>query len=128
MPRILIVVAEFAIAVALIVVLNTYDGGSITTDDTMRWLDRGATWSVYAFLVTLGLIFVRRRYLWIEVVIVAILLPVTVWALTPDPGPNIGKGFMVALVPGIMIGAAVSLLYKTGSLLLSSSPRSNRMG
>lgn len=118
MPRILIVVAEFVIAVTLIVLLNVRDG-SVTTDDVARWLDRGATWSVYAFLVTLGLIFIRRRYLWIEAIIVVITVPVTVWALTPTLGPDFGRGFVLMLIPGIMIGSAVSLLYKTGSLALS---------
>lgn len=118
MPRILIVVAELVIAVTLIVLLNVR-GGSVTTDDVTRWLDRGATWSVYAFLVTLGLIFIRRRYLWIEAIIVVITVPVTMWALTPTPGPDIGRGFVLMLVPGIMIGSAVSFLYKIGSLTLS---------
>lgn len=118
MPRILIVVAELVIAVTLIVLLNVRDG-SVTTDDVARWLDRGATWSVYAFLVTLGLIFIRRRHLWIEAIIVVITVPVTVWALTPTPGPDFGRGFVLMLIPGIMIGSAVSLLYKIGSLALS---------
>ena len=118
MPRILIVVTELVIAVTLIVLLNVRDG-SVTTDDVARWLDRGATWSVYAFLVTLGLIFIRRRYLWIEAIIVVITVPVTVWALTPTPGPDFGRGFVLMLIPGIMIGSGVSLLYKTGSLALS---------
>ncbi|MDN5682455.1 hypothetical protein [Corynebacterium glyciniphilum] len=118
MPRILIVVAELVIAVTLIVLLNVR-GGSVTTDDVTRWLDRGATWSVYAFLVTLGLIFIRRRYLWIEAIIVVITVPVTMWALTPTPSPDIGRGFVLMLVPGIMIGSAVSFLYKIGSLTLS---------
>lgn len=122
MPRILVVVAELIIAITLIVLLNVRDG-SVTTDDATRWLDRGATWSVYAFLFSLGLIFIRRRYLWIKAVIVAITVPLTVWALTPTPGPDFGRGFVVMLVPGILIGSAVSLLYKTISLALSRATR-----
>lgn len=118
MPRILIVVTGLVIAVALIVLLNIREASS-ATDDVTRWLNRGATWSVYAFLFSLGLIFIRRRYLWIEAVIVVITVPVTMWALTPTPGPDFSRGFVVMLVPGILIGSAVSLLYKIGSLSLS---------
>lgn len=118
MPRILIVVTELVIAVALIVLLNIREASS-ATDDITSWLNRGATWSVYAFLFSLGLIFIRRRHLWIEAIIVVITVPVTMWALTPTPGPDFGRGFVVMLVPGILIGSAVSLLYKIGSLSLS---------
>lgn len=117
MARPLILAIELIIAITLIVLLNIRDVSDI--DDTVTlWLDRGATWSVYALLVSLGLIFVRRRYLWIEVIVIAVALPLAIIGLTPTQGPDFGAGLMAKLFPGLAIGAAVSLLYKVTSLTL----------
>lgn len=117
MARPLILAIELVIAITLIALLNIRDLSGI--DDTVTlWLDRGATWSVYALLVSLGLIFVRRRYLWIELIVIAAALPLAIIGLTPTQGPDFGVGMMANLFPGLAIGAAVSLLYKVTSLTM----------
>lgn len=120
----LILAIEFVVAVVF-VVLTSRREGSITTDDVAYWLNMGAFWSVIAFLGSLALILIPRRFLWIDAFVVVITLVLTVWGQTPDPGPNFGKGLMWLLAPGVLIGSAVTLIYKVTSLALSRSPRRN---
>ncbi|AHW65109.1 Putative membrane protein [Corynebacterium glyciniphilum AJ 3170] len=120
----LILAIEFVVAVVF-VVLTSRREGSITTDDVAYWLNMGAFWSVCAFLVSLALILIPRQFLWIDAIVVVIMLALSVWGQIPDSGPNFGKGFAWTLAPGILIGSAITLIYKVGSLVLSRSPRRN---
>jgi hypothetical protein len=109
---------EFIVAVVF-VVLSSRNEASITTDDVAYALRIGAFWAVIAFLSSLALFITPRRLLWVDAVVVAIAFGMSVWGQLPDPGPNFGKGFAWTLVPGVLIGAAISLLYKGGALVAS---------
>ena len=113
---------ELIVAVALIAVALL--GGRDSLADP-------ACWAGGAFLATLALIFLPPKHLWLDVAVGILALLVWWWGVTPEPGANIGKGFLLVYLPwamtgllGVAIGGGISMLYKIGALA-QHSPRRN---
>lgn len=115
----MILTVEFVIALVFLS-LAILRGGEFLHD--------GACWAGGAFIASLLLIYSPRRFLWVDGAVIVLALLLWWWSITPEPGPNIGKGFVLLTIPwvltgapGIAIGAAMSMLYKIGSLVLTRS-------
>lgn len=111
---------ELIVAVALIAVALL--GGRDSLADA-------ACWAGGALLATLALISLPRKYPWLDVAVGILALLVWWWGVTPDPGANIGKGFLLVFFPWVMtgllgaaIGAGISALYKLGEIVASGRP------